>query len=71
MIAREIPPVSSALIRFLEDESEGVTAAKLIDSVIEQGYVAEDVVRAVRQMLDSGELGLTSEMRIRLQRQLA
>jgi len=63
--------LSSALIHTLDQQPQGVAAAELIDALIREGFAVEQVVRTVRQMLDSGEVGLSSEMHICRHKQLA
>jgi hypothetical protein len=63
---------SSVVVRLLQDEpSGGVPAVDLIDRIVRSGYDVDQVVRTVRRMLNSGEIGLGREMDIRLLKQPA
>jgi len=58
--------LSSAVIELLQNSGKDMHAAELVAALGRSGYNADQAVRGLRAMLNSGAIGLGPEMNIRL-----
>ncbi len=63
--------LSQAIVRALGPNPDGIAPAELIDLLLKKDFLSQDILHTIRQKLDTGELGLNSEMLFFLKRQLA
>ena len=67
----ELDSAKQAITRVLEKAGDPVPAPQFLNEVVAVGHSLDDVIAAVRQMLDSDEVRFDADMHLRLARQLA
>jgi len=63
--------LSAAVIELLQERNEDMHAGDLVERLVGNGYDADQAVRGLRTMLNSGVIGLGAEMNIRLLKEYA